>query len=192
MEDLTGHIVSAIGGAVVTGVPLGLWAWQKIQGIRATQTEIDNKTARDEYEMDKIRRSDAYQELTKTVIDLRAQMKQEREEADMEVMHLNRKLDAQEAKIAALQGKELDCQTKVAKLEVEIYKQNSIINFLEARLNPTSTVPGTALAETAAEAAAAAAAKIASERIKIHDERGKEQLEMRLREIEELKGEANS
>jgi hypothetical protein len=190
-------IVAFISGIVGTLI----WAWKKIGEERRVsdaaqlevekkQHEIDNQAARDEREMDRIRKSDVYKEMSQIAVDIRAQMERERKDCDEKLGRLNTKLDAQETRLTAIQDRERDYQTKIVKLEAgldaERQKHQSVLDFLE-RLN-VIPVQG-AVAGVAVEAAAAAASKIASERIRIHDERQKEQVEQSRRDREKLEAE---
>jgi hypothetical protein len=197
-----GAITGAGIGGVVSGI-IGtlIWAWGKIGAERRAsetarleaernQNEIDAKAERDDYEMDKVRRSDAYQELSKEVVRLNAKIDAQ-----------DAKIVAQDARIAASQAKELECQSKVARLEVESYKQTLIIAFLENRLGLSVTSEhGAIIAKMAAEAAAIASAAVAREvaekqkdiehsveRLKVHDKRTQEQIEVSRRELERLR-----
>jgi hypothetical protein len=186
-------IVAFISGIVGTLI----WAWKKIGEERRVsdaaqlevekkQHEIDNQAARDEREMDRIRKSDVYKEMSQIAVDIRAQMERERKDCDEKLGRLNTKLDAQEVRLTAIQDRERDYQTKIVKLEAGLDAERQKHQFLE-RLN-VIPVQG-AVAGVAVEAAAAAASKIASERIRIHDERQKEQVEQSRRDREKLEAE---
>lgn len=142
MEEWITHTLSAAGGAIASGLPLGLWAWSKFTGIRAQQE-------RDDYEMDKVRRSDAYRELSAALEDVKKTFAAKQEEWDRRSLAMNKKIDD-------LQSREMDCLRKSITQEAQIAKQEKIIEYLEARVKTleasilppvvAAVLPGAALA----------------------------------------------
>lgn len=131
MESWLTHTLSALGGALASCLPVGLWAWSVVNKIRGeaqrVKQELDTKAERDSYEMDKIRRSDAYQELSHAVEQLKKDFAAERDEWKRESAAMNQK-------IAELQARELDCLRKSSLQEAEIITQKKITEYLEARV----------------------------------------------------------
>lgn len=137
MPEWVNYLLSAFGGSIVTGVPIFLWAWSQTikiqQDGRSHDAEIDLKIRRDEYELDKIRKSDAYKELLNMLEVLKSDM------------------ILRDKKIDAMTDENIACAKKSALQDAELYKQASIIVFLEARVKQleTSSVKSAGIDETA-------------------------------------------
>lgn len=125
MPDWLTYVLTGMGGGATTGIPLILWAWSRTikirQDERSHEAEIDLKIRRDEYELDKIRKSDAYKEILAVV----------------EVLKTEAIL--RDKKIAAITDENVGCAKKSALQDAELYKQASIIQFLEARIKNLET-----------------------------------------------------
>ena len=164
------HTMSAIGGGVMTGVPLLLWAWRQSNAIRAEKRGLDTKAELAEHELDKVRESDAYQSLKNAMDDMEVRYAKERVEAKQDSDSLCQRIDAQAKKIEELQEREISCLKKTAMQDVEIYKLTAITQFQEQRIKVLETTivsPPTQPAPASQQGAiiAAATKEIAKEAI---------------------------
>ena len=165
------HTLTAIGGVVGGIITAGLLFWgqfnkiwgqfNKLRAERDTQQQkLEADAQRDDYEMDKIRRTDAYQELLRTVEQLKKDRDTDREES-------RRSAEAMNLKLAELQSRELDCLRKSAKQDAEIYKQAEIIKYLEMRVKnlEASFAPPSPITPSQGAALAGAVKEVAKEAI---------------------------
>lgn len=122
MEELITHTATAIAGALVA--ILSVWFYAKKQNaVIATQQ------AKDAYELDKIRRSDAYQELLRALEDGR----RDRDTIRKDII-------AQDERIMVLQRQHDECLKRSVIQDVEIYKHKAVIDFLEARVKSLEAI----------------------------------------------------
>lgn len=146
-----GYVLTSLGGGLTTGIPLFFWGWRQANALRAERQKIDTdakerqsainaKAERDEYELDKIRSSDAYQELIKVMAEIKASAADDRREAAEERSACRREVESLRAEIKELQKREMDWVRKSAMQEAEIYKQLNMIEYLEKRLKALESV----------------------------------------------------
>lgn len=121
MENWLTHTLSAIGGALGTGLPLAVWVYksitaarldakQKEQALKTQEKESETKAERDNYELERIKRDDVYKELRLIIDDLKQQ------------------LGVQDQRIKDMIQREYDCMKRSAELEARV-------KMLEAKLD---------------------------------------------------------
>lgn len=150
MPEWLNILLAILGGAVTTGVPLLLYVWRQANAIQ-------REREREDYEMDKIRRSDFGREMTAIVAELKADA--QRQDA---------KFEAQSKQIQLLHEENIACNRKSAMQEAEIYKHKSMIEFLESRVKnlEASAVPPLSAVANHGATMAAAVKEVAKEAMK--------------------------
>jgi len=146
--DWITHTGSAVAGALTVLAPVLFWSWRQ-------KNSIENQQAKDAYEMDKVRRSDAYQEQGRLI-----------EEGRKDRDSLREELHRQAKRVDELQVSERECNKKTSMLEIDNYKQAKIIEFLETRVKTLeAAIAGPAAVSGQGNVLAAAVKEVAKEAI---------------------------